>query len=60
MHRGRRAKGTRCLIRRAEGGRCLIRRFQAAKIIMTRADLLESSAIEPLLQQLVAHVSALK
>mmetsp|Transcript_26668 Transcript_26668/g.58056 ORF Transcript_26668/g.58056 Transcript_26668/m.58056 type:complete len:194 (-) Transcript_26668:437-1018(-) len=34
--------------------------LQAAKIIMTRADLLESSTIEPLLQQLVAHVSALK
>jgi len=34
--------------------------LQAAKIIMTRADLLESLTIEPGLQQLVAHVSALK
>ena len=33
---------------------------KAARLVVERADLLESSSIEPLLLQLVAHVSALK
>ena len=33
---------------------------KAARLVVDRADLLESSCIEPLLLQLVAHVSALK
>jgi len=33
---------------------------KAAEVLMERADLLETSVIEPLLQQLVAHVSVMR